>query len=99
MAMNQSRAGVQEVSMKSHRTVSRIALAVMAAGSLTLAAPAAQASNGATSISGSQDVRALAAPVGKRCGAYLTDNTIFSDLRYWHCGGTVIRLTEVISAK
>ncbi|MFI7444761.1 DUF6355 family natural product biosynthesis protein [Nonomuraea indica] len=62
------------------------------AGSLApaLAAGAAQASSGPPSATASQDVGTMAAPVGKRCGAYLTGEAWGADLRYYHCGDTRI---------
>ena len=60
---------------------SRIALAAATVGSIAIAAPA------------SGDVGTLSAPVGKGCGAYATGyNPTIAMLRYWHCGGSVIRV-------
>jgi hypothetical protein len=73
-------------------TLPRIVLAVVAVGSVFLTMPSAQAANGGSPPSASSGAGVLAAPVGKRCGAYRTASTVFSDLRYWHCGGSVIRV-------
>ncbi len=63
------------------------------AGSLA-PATAAQASNSHPSATASQEAGAFAAPIGKRCGAYLTGAAWGADLRYYHCGDTRI-LVEI----
>ncbi|MFI7424908.1 DUF6355 family natural product biosynthesis protein [Nonomuraea sp. NPDC049684] len=40
----------------------------------------------------SGDVGTLSAPVGKQCGAYLTGTQWGSQLRYYHCGNSVIEV-------
>lgn len=66
------------------------------AGSLTpaTATAAAQAPNGHSPAAASQDVGIMAAPIGVRCGAYLTGAAWGADLRYYHCGNTRI-LVEI----
>ncbi|MGR6918445.1 DUF6355 family natural product biosynthesis protein [[Actinomadura] parvosata] len=54
----------------------------MLAASLTPATAAAAQTSG--------DVGILSAPVGARCGAYLTGEAWGADLRYYHCGDTRI---------
>ncbi|AQZ61972.1 unnamed protein product [[Actinomadura] parvosata subsp. kistnae] len=54
----------------------------MLAASLTPATVATAQTSG--------DVGVLSAPVGARCGAYLTGEAWGADLRYYHCGDTRI---------
>ncbi|MGN9841364.1 DUF6355 family natural product biosynthesis protein [Nonomuraea sp. H19] len=73
-------------------TMSRIALATAAVGSIALAAPAAQASPNRTSATASNDVGILQAPVGWQCGAYRSSDAWSATLHYYHCGNSRIEV-------
>ncbi|GAA3471301.1 DUF6355 family natural product biosynthesis protein [Nonomuraea roseola] len=84
--------GQKRGGMSLFTTMSRIALATAAVGSIAVAAPAAQASNGHAPRTASNGVSVFEAPVGVRCGAYRVSTAWNADLRYWHCGSSKVEV-------
>lgn len=81
------------------KTIVRTAVAVATVACFTIAAPVAQAAprtpeatgSGATTAS---DLGVTEAPMGKQCGAYghKYNDTGGITLRYYHCGGTSVKV-------
>lgn len=72
--------------MDFRRFTGRSALAATAIAGVLAAAPAAQAAAPGTA----GDTGALAAPVGRQCGAYRDMGGDHGHLWYWHCGDGAI---------